>query len=83
MVKFSSFKRVPILSYAPARRRGEEGGMFRDRVRGLLFSATARFCDIEQRRFDFSFDYYNKLNDPIVGSLVGDGSRVLNEIYNF
>ena len=31
---------------------------------------------------DFYFDCYNKLNDPIIGSLVRDGSRICNEIHS-
>ena len=63
----------------------EKGG---DHIPGLgtrtgVFSTTARFCNIETKTklliFDFWFDCYNKLNDPIVESLVRDGSRIFNE----
>ena len=45
----------------------------------LLFSTTMRFYDIKQRRNCSFFDCYNKLNDPIVGSLVRDASRIFHE----
>ena len=52
----------------------------------VLFSTTARFCDIRQRRncsFLTSSHCYNKLNDLIVESLVRDGSHIFNDIHSW
>ena len=86
-MKLSLFKSVPIPSYALPRKRRKRGrpysGAGYEDGSTVLFSTTARFCNIETKTklliFDFWFDCYNKLNDPIVESLVRDGSRIFNE----
>ena len=66
--------------------RGQEGGILPDWVRGW----AVPFRSLQPRGFAtttkllifiFSFDS-NKLNNPIVGSLVGNGSRVFNDIHS-
>ena len=57
VVKFSSFKSVPIPSYEPARRRRNVPGPGTRMGSTLLFSTTARFCDIKQRRNCSLFDF--------------------------
>ena len=66
---------VPILSYASLR---DNSGTGNEVGSTLLFFTTALFCRHKKQRncsylFVFSFDSNNKLNDPIVGSLVRNG----------
>ena len=52
----------------------------------LLFSTTTRFYDMKQKRNCSFFTYRSiaktKLNDPIIGSLVTDRSRIFNYIHS-
>ena len=69
------------------KKKEETRPLFWDWVRGRATLLFSRFCDIKQRRncsflTSSSIAITIKLNDPIVGSLVRDGSRIFNEIHS-
>ena len=80
VVKFSSFKSFPIPSYEPARTRRIVPGPGTRTGSTLLFSTTARFCDIKQiRNCSLLTSSSIAITRKTIGSL---GRRVFNEIHN-